>query len=174
MLKFVRKQIIGGGWILSDPKFLTDRMLGKLTTWLRILGYDVLYVGDLNVEGDEDVYLLKHHKNRILLTKDRQLHKMCMNENRSSILIKSNDVSKQLLELKNLINFKPVMSRCSVCNSLLRKPNKEEIRDFMERENIQEDLAKRYELWYCEKCKKLYWMGGHWKNMLKFLSKLKS
>jgi len=149
-------------------------MLGKLTTWLRILGYDTVYIGDVEVVGDEDEYLLKRHKNRILLTKDRELYRRSLHEGRKSILIKSNDVSDQLLELKELIRFKPVMDRCSVCNSLLRKPSDKEIISFIKKEGIKENLAERYELWYCERCKKLYWMGSHWKNMLEFLEKLKS
>ncbi len=148
-------------------------MLGKLTTWLRIFGYDVVYIGDLKIEGDEDTYLLNNYKDRILLTKDRELHRRAMKEGRKSILIKSNDVAEQLMELKDLVEFQPAMDRCSVCNTLLRKPNEHEIKDFLEREGIKEDLAEKYELWYCERCKKLYWMGGHWKNMIKFLERLK-
>ena len=173
MPKFAEKEIIGGGWSLNEPTFITDRMLGKLTTWLRIFGYDVLYVGDLKIGGDEDNYLLNNHKNRILLTKDRELYRKSVKGNRKAILIRSNDVAEQLMELKTLIKFQPVMDRCSVCNTPLRKPNKDEIKDFLEREGIKEDLAERYEVWYCEKCRKLYWMGGHWKNMIKFLEKLK-
>lgn len=173
MQKFVKKWIIGGGWSLNEPTFVTDRMLGKLTTWLRIFGYDVLYIGNLKINGDEDSYLLNNHKNRILLTKDRELYRKSVNGKRKVILIRSNDVAEQLIELKGLIKFQPVMDRCSVCNTLLRKPNKDEIKDFLEREGIKEDLTERYELWYCEKCRKLYWMGGHWKNMIKFLEKLK-
>ena len=71
--------------------FITDRMLGKLTTWLRIFGYDVLYIGDLKIDENEDNYLLNNHKNRILLTKDRELHRRAVKDGRKSILIRSND-----------------------------------------------------------------------------------
>jgi hypothetical protein len=157
----------GGGWSL---KFICDRMLGKLTTWLRIAGYDTLYVNDLNILGDEDTYMLRNHRDRILITKDRNLYARCLKEERKAILVKSDRLAEQMKELQRFgISFEPVMDRCSVCNALLRKPRAEEAKRVMEREGIAEDLAEKYELWYCEKCDKLYWMGSHWRNMMKFL-----
>jgi|GEM_PF-122175 hypothetical protein len=159
--------MIGGGWSL---KFICDRMLGKLTTWLRIAGYDTLYVSELNILGDEDTYMLRNHRDRILITKDRNLYARCLKEERKAILIKSDRLAGQMKELQKLgISFEPVMDRCSVCNSMLRKPSAEEARRVMDREGISEDLAAKYELWYCQRCDKLYWMGSHWRNMMKFL-----
>lgn len=155
---------------MSKLKFICDRMLGKLTTWLRISGYDTLYVADLNVEGDEDDYMLHNHKDRILLTKDRELYRRAKAAGRNALLIKSDSVAEQMREVMELgVKFEPVMNRCSVCNALLRKPSAEEVKEVMEREGLREDLARKFELWYCERCKKLYWMGSHWRNMLKFL-----
>ncbi len=155
---------------MSELKFICDRMLGKLTTWLRISGYDTLYVADLNIEGDEDDYMLHNHKDRILLTKDRELYRRAKAAGRDVFLIKSDSVAGQMREVMELgVKFEPVMNRCSVCNALLRKPTAEEAKEVMEREGLREDLARKFELWYCERCKKLYWVGSHWRNMLKFL-----
>ncbi len=154
-------------------KFLCDRMLGKLTTWLRIAGYDTLYIGDLDVEGDEDEFMLENFPDRILLTKDKGLYAKAVKSGRRAFLITANDVAEQMREVKALgVKFQLVMDRCSVCNTPLRKPSKEEAYEVMRREGIAEDLTKKYELWYCEKCKKLYWMGGHWRNMMRFLRKV--
>ena len=56
-------------------RFITDRMLGKLSTWLRILGYDTVYAADLEVKGDEDRFIvtLAEREGRILLTRDLSL-----------------------------------------------------------------------------------------------------
>lgn len=147
-------------------------MLGKLAIWLRISGYDTLYIGDFNFE-DEDQALLENFKDRILLTKDKTLYQKALKNNRAAIYIKSNDVAEQMRELKNLgVNFQIVMDRCSVCNTPLRKPNDDEVLEVMKKEGIERDLREIYELWFCEKCKKLYWMGSHWKNMVRFLMKV--
>jgi len=160
----------GGGGRLN--KFIVDRMLGKLATWLRISGYDTLYVGDFNVE-DEDKFLLEEHRDRVLLTRDKQLYEASVRSGRKAILITSDSVEEQLKQMKRLgVEIKIVMDRCSVCNSPLRKPSDEEALRVMRREGISEDLRKKYELWYCEKCDKLYWMGSHWRNMVKFLKRI--
>lgn len=153
-------------------KFLCDRMLGKLATWLRLFGYDTLYAGDLEVEGDEDFFLINEFRDRILLTRDKELYNRAKGL-RPVFLIKSDRLGDQLRELKALgIRFELKMDRCSVCNTPLRKPTREEALEVMKREGIKEDLAEKFDLWYCERCKKLYWMGGHWKNMKRFLNEL--
>jgi hypothetical protein len=160
---------------MVEMKFICDRMLGKLATWLRISGYDTLYIGDVVGEKvqDEDNYMLENLHDRILLTKDRELYRKAKKSGRKAFYISSNDVAEQLKEVKKLgVVFQPVMDRCSVCNTPLRKPSNEEAVKVMKREGISEDLTERYELWYCEKCRKLYWMGGHWRNMVRFLRKI--
>ncbi len=153
-------------------RFVCDRMLKKLAIWLRIFGYDTLYVGDLKVEGDEDSFLVHNLKDRLLSTRDKELFRRSLGV-RPVFLIRSDDVADQLREIKPLgIVFKLKMDRCSVCNHPLRKPNKSEAEEVMRREGIREDLSQRYDLWYCERCKKLYWMGGHWRNMVKFLRRV--
>ena len=157
---------------MVEMKFLTDRMLGKLTTWLRISGYDTVSIADLNVGGDEDEFMLSNLRERILLTKDKTLYRKCLKEGRKAFLIKSNDIVGQMKELMSLgVKFQLVMDRCSVCNSELRKPSRDEALEVICREGLSEDMLD-FELWYCEKCKKLYWMGGHWRNMSRFLRRV--
>jgi len=158
---------------LSELKFICDRMLKKLAIWLRIAGYDTLYVADLEFDGDEDTYMVYNHTDRILLTKDKELFKRSKAVGRPVFLIKADDVAEQMAEVMRLgVKFELKMDRCSVCNTPLRKPSDEEALEVMKREGIREDLRQRYELWYCEKCKKLYWMGSHWRNMIKFLERV--
>lgn len=157
---------------MVEMKFVCDRMLGKLAVWLRISGYDTLYVGDFATE-DEDEFLLRNFEDRLLLTKDRGLFEKAKKVKREVFLVRSNDVAEQMRELKNIgIKFQIVMDRCSVCNSLLRIPSKEEALDVLKEQGLPADMLERYELWFCENCKKLYWMGGHWVNMVRFLKKI--
>lgn len=149
-------------------KFVCDRMLKRLAVWLRIFGYDTIYAGDFNLEGDEDSFLINEFRDRILLTRDKGLYARAK-DLRPIFLIRSDKIDEQLRELKDLIKLEIRMDRCSVCNTPLRKPKDEEVFDFMKREGIKEDIRKKFELWYCERCKKVYWMGSHWRNMKKFL-----
>ena len=54
----------------APPRFIADGMLGKLATWLRILGCDVEYVGDL---ADDDLVERALRAGRIILTRDTLL-----------------------------------------------------------------------------------------------------
>lgn len=154
-------------------RFICDRMLGKLARWLRIAGYDTLYIGDLPVEKEyEDDMLASNYEDRILLTKDKELYRKAKAAKKDVLLIKSNSIGEQLKEVESIgVIFRPVMDRCSVCNEFLRKPSDEEKFEVFRKEGINNDISKEYELWYCEKCKKLYWKGSHWDNMIKFLSR---
>ncbi len=157
---------------MVEMKFICDRMLGKLATWLRISGYDTLYIGDLRVD-DEDEFLLKNYLDRVLITKDRDLFIKSKKLGREAFLVKSNDVAEQMKELKTLgVKFQIVMDRCSVCNTPLRKPTEDEALTALKEMNLGKDMLEKYELWFCENCKKLYWMGGHWVNMIRFLRKI--
>jgi len=154
-------------------RFIADRMLGKLATWLRIFGYDTLYVGDFET-SDEDLFLLENFTDRILLTRDKELYDRAVRRNRKAVLIRNDSVIDQISEMKDIgIDTEIRMDRCSVCNAILRKPTDREAKEVMEKEGIEENLRERYELWYCEKCKKLYWLGSHYRNMVKFLENLK-
>jgi uncharacterized protein with PIN domain len=157
---------------MVEMKFICDRMLGKLATWLRISGYDTLYIGDLRVD-DEDEFLLKNYLDRVLITKDRDLFAKSKKIGREAFLVKSNNVAEQMKELKALgVKFQIVMDRCSVCNTPLRKPTEDEALAALKEMNLGKDMLEKYELWFCENCKKLYWMGSHWVNMIRFLRKI--
>lgn len=157
---------------MVEMKFICDRMLGKLAVWLRISGYDTLYIGDFATQNEDD-FMIENFRDRVLLTKDRRLFNKAKKFGRDAILINSNDVAEQMKELKALgVKFQIVMDRCSVCNNFLRRPTKEEALMVLKEQGLSEDMLERYELWFCENCKKLYWMGGHWVNMVRFLRKL--
>ncbi len=158
---------------MSDKKFICDRMLKRLAVWLRLSGYDTLCDEVLERVNPrkEDTYLVENFADRILLTRDRELYERRKLKGLPVKLVKSSNVGEQLKEVSELgIRIFPVMKRCTVCNSELRKPTEEEILEVAERENLGEHILKK-DLWYCENCKKLYWVGGHWKNMVKFLKK---
>ncbi len=150
-------------------------MLGKMRIWLRLCGYDTLYVGEMDIDIEEDDYLLLNYRDRILVTRDKELFRKSMKKKRNAIYIESNDIESQMLELKRKagLRFRPVMERCSLCNSSLRRPEEREITQVIKLENFPEKI-KEYDLFYCERCKKLYWTGSHWDKISDFLSKLNS
>src|SRR3970282_530549 len=54
----------------GEVRFIADSMLGRLATWLRILGYDTLYFRDAQ---DGRLVALARREGRLHLTRDTQL-----------------------------------------------------------------------------------------------------
>jgi len=111
-------------------KFLADAMLGKLARFLRIFGYDTIYASDLidcyhaNPVPDKKLNEYAVRSNRIVITKDLQFYKE-IKEN--AILLEGEGVYNYLNQLKRKLNlnydFNMEKTRCSVCNTMLKKVN---------------------------------------------------
>jgi len=154
-----------------DPKgirFLTDRMLGTLCRYLRFMGYDTVSANSFNPGNNrEDTELLSlgERERRILLTRDQEL---AARAGMAGVLIRSEDVVDQVHQLTDLGLVDPVirMTRCSICNTLLRTASGDEIQaaDYAPEEKNGLDF------FYCPSCSRLYWNGSHRKNLKKRLS----
>src|SRR3989338_3435653 len=96
-------------------KFIVDHMLGRLAKWLRILGYDSLF---LTNTVDSEILKIASLENRTLLTRDRELSKKAGAV--KSILIQSNRYPQQLKEVISVFgidwNDKALFSICLECN----------------------------------------------------------
>jgi uncharacterized protein with PIN domain len=147
-------------------------MLGRLARWLRLLGYDTLYYPVI-----EDSLLLRaaREENRILLTRDTRLVKM--RGITSFLLLKDNDPFKQLkkvitnyslLSKCDISHFKPICSRCSLCNTVLVDIAREQARV-----NVPiyvYNTSKNFK--FCLACSKYYWKGTHQEKMQKKLEEI--
>jgi hypothetical protein len=159
-------------------KFLVDRMLGRLISWLRIFGYDTKSALDLEPTPEEDTILIGMAKGegRILVSRDRVLIERAKKSGVDAVLVNSDDVRDQLniLMERYRLEADPNMTRCTACNSLLREAkdaDKERLKGVEEvpKELFEEDRA----IWVCDKCGKAYWQGSHWRNILKTAEEVK-
>jgi uncharacterized protein with PIN domain len=147
----------------AEQKFITDRMLGTLTRYLRFMGYDTTSANGMQ-EGDkkEDTILLAiaQKEDRLLLTRDAELARR---GNTSALLVQSDDVMEQVQQLidQHLVKRRLTMSRCSLCNTELREANTCEIENTA---NAPKDWRNLSFFW-CRHCEKLYWNGSHGKQL---------
>ena len=151
--------------ITINPRFLLDGMLGSLASWLRICGYDSVYYVDMN---DDGLLVAAIKENRILLTRDKQLHERCKKYNVTSIYILGNSIVEKLgyLDKKLGIALTPSSSRCSQCNSEIKPIKKESIKN-----QVPVNSYMHYdEFWVCESCGKIFWKGSHWNKILETLN----
>lgn len=137
--------------------FLADAMLGRLTRWLRVLGYDAQYRRDRS----QDLTAHAMEAGRLFLTRD---HAMAGQE--SVLMIQGDRVGDQITGLKALLHLAPDpqtwFTRCLSCNCLLEDAQpqkaKEEIPEFVFYHNA---LSIRF----CPCCGRHFWPGSHRRKM---------
>lgn len=151
-------------------KFVADGMLGSVTRWLRILGYDVKYSDNYT---DNELLEITEKENRILLTKDSELFQRAKKHNLKILFIKGKNILEKIVEVADRYHIRleidPSISRCPTCGSQIRQIKKSELYG-----KIPEGTYKHYSrFWNCVNCNKVYWRGSHWKKINKCLEKAK-
>ena len=146
---------------LRVSRFITDVNLGKLAKYLRLLGFDTLY---RNNYRDNEIVEIAEKEKRIILTRDTGLLK------RKQVLrgyfVRSTNPKNQIKEVihrfdlqNNICSF----TRCLKCNGLIIEINKIDIAGNL-RPNTKKYFSKFFQ---CSVCKKIYWQGSHYENMIK-------
>lgn len=148
-------------------RFLFDEMLKKLASWCRIFGiYSEHYTG----KTDTELLEYAKSKNLIFVTRDEALSKRCAKQGVECIFIRTTDIREQIERIIDAgaeIRF-PDEPRCAACNGELDKVSKEDIAD----ELPPKVDSEKY--WKCRSCGKVFWEGGHWKNIMKLFESLKN
>ena len=156
-------------------KFLVDAMLGKLTRFLRIFGYDTIYANDLidryctNPVPDKKLKEYAGLSKRIVITKDLPFYNKIKEK---AILLEGEGIYNYLSQLKRKLNlvydFNMEKARCSLCNTILNEvKNKNSIKEFVKHETF-----KTYdEFFQCNnpRCQKVFWNGPHIADVIKKL-----
>lgn len=147
----------------GEPRFILDIHLGRLTAYLRMLGFDCLYKTDYE---DAQLAAIAAEEQRILLTRDRRL--LMRKSVTDGYCLRSLDSLAQLTEVVrrfDLVNRAIPFHRCLRCNHLLEPVSKEAILDRLE------PLTKKYfdEFRICPACGQIYWKGSHYDKMEKLI-----
>ncbi|HLD80458.1 MAG TPA: Mut7-C RNAse domain-containing protein [archaeon] len=149
---------------------MTDEMLGKLTRWLRLCGYDALYAKGKGW-GDNEILLEAHDSKRVLLTRDVALAQKSKRIARC-VLLGSIYVEGQLGEVVKALGLSPPKAptprHCTECNALVKDAGIEEV----EKSVPYSVRSPARQFWKCTKCGKVYWVGAHWKRIQGVLESL--
>ncbi len=146
-------------------RFVCDHMLGTLAKWLRLLGFDTYYSPPID---DDELLKTAWREGRTLLTRDKNIGSF---DDVKILCVKSDDLDEQLKEVIEAydLSIKDPMSRCSLCNTLIREVKKEGCLGKVP-EGVYEHQDK---FWFCEKCVKYYWAGSHWNEITMKIEKIK-
>jgi len=150
--------------------FVVNSMFGKLSKWLRVLGYSTFYDPSTS---DSKLIRIAKASNAILVTRDRELYSKAMSKGVKVLFIESTDIVEALSLLYKRLNIRLhidfELTRCSKCNTKLQRCSRREIRD-----KVPSAVLERYdEFLLCPKCNSVYWPGKHYKNMISILNLIK-
>ena len=132
-------------------------MLGRLATYLRMCGYDTVYVPDAGLEADSDIRAFARAEGRKLLTRDRELGARAAD----GLVLTSKNIDDKLAELAaagvELSLSEPC--RCGNCNGQLERAS-----PAAETPEHTPDPAET-DIWRCRACGQHFWKGAHWADV---------
>lgn len=140
--------------------FVADCMLGRLAKWLRILGFDVVY---LTKAEDSDLVAIARRENRLLLTRDTGLiERTAKRPNR--LFIRSDDWEDQVAQVLDELDLWDEVhpnTRCIACNLPLKAISRERAKNLVTPYVCEH--ATSFAL--CPGCNKVFWQGTHYGDM---------
>lgn len=148
-------------------KFIVDNNVGKLSVWLRALGYDTLFINPID---DGDLVRIAQKENRVILTKDNGVmqRKVVNSGQVRALYIEGSDWTRQLRQVVRALDLRPgaAFTRCLSCNSLLSPATTDEALA-----HVPPKIISMHKIfWYCCTCQNFFWQGSHWQRMTDVLN----
>jgi uncharacterized protein with PIN domain len=153
------------------PKFIVDRNVGKLTGWLRLMGYDTRFF-----DGDDDSELvaMARAEGRVILSRDTRImeRRLITSGQIRAVLIDSDQPERQIHQVIDTLGLDSRLrpfSLCLECNQPLVERGKDEVKDL-----VPPYVFKTQDYFMqCPNCQRVYWRGTHWQAMTKKLESLR-
>lgn len=148
-------------------KFIVDHNVGKLSRWLRMMGYDTVF---FTGEDDWEMVIKALNEERVLLTKDTGIMRMgvVLSGKLKAIRIDSDkpeEQIKQVIETLELGGDTELFTICLECNEPLIKKTPEEVKDRVPPYVFE----TQKEFMECPSCNRVFWKGTHWQAMVERL-----
>jgi uncharacterized protein with PIN domain len=137
-------------------RFLLTKELGRLAKWLRIMGFDTEYFSEA---ASASLIIQALRDDRVIITRN---HHLPASRGIKIIVLRSESVKKQLVEVLKSLNIQPVsdmmFTRCTLCNVVLEPAAATDVMHTVP-EYVLKTQAKFLR---CPECKRVYWQGTHW------------
>jgi len=151
----------------GSVKFASDRMLGRLARWLRVIGQDVIYGPHLSGYG---LVRAARQEGRLILTRDGGIGKKSPP---AYLFIDSNQFREQLKQVIDACRLDPLknaFTRCVDCNTPFEAITKAAV----EGKVPPYVFATQERFSLCRNCQRIYWPATHQQKMLQELKALGS
>ncbi len=144
-------------------RFIGDSNVGRLARWLRIAGFDTLFIKGID---DNRLVRIALDEDRVLLTRDREIPKrrLVTSGRLKVILIEDDEVQAQLRQVFTALNLAGQLrpfSLCVECNEHLVPREREEVEELVPPYVFQTQT----QYVQCPRCLRVYWRGTHWERM---------
>jgi hypothetical protein len=153
---------------LRRPRFVLDSHLGRLTRYLRLLGFDCLYQNNFQ---DDELARISSQQQRTLLTRDRRLlQRKVITRGYYVRATRPLEQTVEILRRFDLSGDVTPLGRCIRCNGLLEDIEKGAI------EARLEPRTRRYYRHFriCPECSQIYWQGSHFSKMTRLIDTITS
>lgn len=151
---------------LRNPRFVCDVHLGKLASFLRMVGFDTLYRGDYQ---DDELIRISLDQRRALLSRDRRLLAQPGLVRKHAVASETPlDQLREVIHRFDLVDAARPFSRCLRCNTVLASVPRAQVLA-----RLPERVRDAYdEFFHCGGCDRVYWRGSHFKRMAAVVSDL--
>ena len=148
------------------PCFAAEKTLGRLTKWLRLLGFDTLYENNLADKKFIDAL----ENDRILLTRTQKIRNQFAS--RRIIFVESDHLEQQLKQIFRELGLKPdqtrPFSRCLLCNVRIVAVSKNGLWGL-----IPDYIFETHDHFkQCPQCNRVFWPGSHTRRSLAKIQQL--
>ena len=146
--------------------FAADRTLGKLSKWLRILGFDTIFESDIFNTG-----FYEHlEPERVLLTRTAKIRDRYAGKR--LVFIEADNVYEQIGQVIDELALAPkdirMFSMCLHCNYPIIEINKQTVYG-----RVPDYIWETHEEFStCYRCERIYWSGSHGERSRAIIEKL--
>ncbi len=148
-------------------KFLADSSLGRLSKWLRLLGYDTVYYRG---EADRSFLRKAEKEGRAVLTRRRDV--LARQHPGSVVFLENDRVQDQIEEVLEKLDLRPEPEKrftlCLRCNESLRAAIPDEVQPLVP----DYVFRTQKEFRVCPVCGGVFWPGTHRDRMLSTLRRI--
>jgi uncharacterized protein len=147
----------------TEPRFIADVHLGRLTAYLRLAGFDTKYRNDYH---DDEIVAISASEDRVLLTRDVGVLKH--GHVRRGYFLRETQPARQLVEVLrhfDLVSGTAPFTRCLRCNTPLHVVAKDRVEHLLPPRTRE----CHHEFSRCLTCGRIYWQGSHYSRMRRFI-----
>ena len=148
----------------NSPKFIATFELGRLSRWLRLIGFDCVY---FKKREKRELVIKSLRENRVILTRETGMSRY---SGTRMIHIENDLVENQLIQVLKKMRLEPdpakIFTICTICNRPIQDVKKNDVEKLVPPYvyKTQENFKK------CFHCNKIYWKGTHWKLATDFFN----